>query len=121
MVVALATLIVVVQCLGLVLVVLSSIPAVVHLVRRPVQRRKSGQQDESLPPSHLYRDGDGEATPASVREFSNQWQRISIAVLSIMGLGVSLAPTILSMRHDGVDNCSFPGWIHLGMWVGSPS
>lgn len=121
MVVALATLIVVVQCLGVFLIVLSSIPAVAHLVRHPFRRRKSGQQNERFPPLHLYCDGDGEATPASVRKFSNQWQRISITVLSIMGLGVSLARTILSMKYRGVDNFPFHGWIHVGMWVCSPS
>ena len=109
-------------CLALfLLILLSSIPAVVHLVRHLLQRRTSAQQDELFPPSPLYSDDDGEATPASVRSFSNQWQRISIGFFSLGGLAVSLTSIILSMRYRSTDDFLIHAWIHLGMWVGSSS
>ena len=109
-------------CLALfLLILLSSIPAVVHLVPHLLQRRTSAQQDEPFPPSPLYSDDDGEATPASVRSFSNQWQRISIGFFSLGGLALSLTSTILSMRYRSADDFPIHAWIHLGMWVGSLS
>ena len=99
-------------------ILLSSIPAVLRLVRHLVQRRTSGQQDDLSPPSPLYCDDDGEATPASVRNFSNKWQRIVIGLLSVGGLGVSLTDAILSMKYRGVDDFPIHAWIHLAMWVG---
>lgn len=119
MVLALKALNVLAPCLGLLLIVLSSTPAAVHLARRLVRRRSPGQQDELFSSSPLYYDDDGEATPASAHKFSNQWQRLCIGFLSIGGLGVSLASATLSMRYSGVDDFSIHAWIHLGMWVSS--
>ena len=116
------TLSVLAPCLALLsFIVVSSIPAVLHLFRHLVQRRTSGQQDELSPRPPLYCDDDGEATPASARSFSNQWQRIIIGFLSVGGLGVSLTSVILSMKYRRVNDFPVHAWIHLAMWVGSSS
>lgn len=96
----------VMRSLGLLLIILSSTPAVVHLARRLVRRLNLGRYDERSPPWLLYRDNDGEATLASLQRFSNNWQRVVVAILSTLGFGVSLASAIISIRYPGKKDSS---------------
>lgn len=107
----------VMRSLGLLFIILSSTPAVVHLVRRQVRRPNLGQYDERSPPWPLYRDLDGEATLASLQKFSNNWQKVVIAILSTFGFGVSIASAIISTRHPGEFISRVQDWIHVGCWV----
>ncbi|MCJ1470897.1 hypothetical protein MMC07_009545 [Pseudocyphellaria aurata] len=107
----------VMRSLGLLVILLNSTPAVVHLLRRLVRRPNRGQCDERSPPWLRYRDQDGEATLASLQRFSNNWQRVVVAILSTLGLGLSTAAAIISIKHSGNDVSRVQDWIHLAIWI----
>lgn len=99
---------------ALFLVGVDSIPAVLSIADRV--RRRSPRQGDPVLAKTAYRDEDGQATEESLRAFSDKWQRIAIALLSTIGLAVTIALAILAISHS---EKIFPElkWLQLGIWV----
>ncbi|PYH97497.1 ABC transporter [Aspergillus ellipticus CBS 707.79] len=103
---------------GLLLILSSSVPAFSRVAGR-FKHAKETFPTESETPSfdqQGYEDEDGEATSRSWGEFSDVWQRVAIALLSTIGLGLSLAQAILSMIRDQ-DQFIVPFWLQMGGWT----
>ncbi|KAL1961056.1 hypothetical protein VTO42DRAFT_4944 [Malbranchea cinnamomea] len=112
------TVLLVVNGIGLALVVLASIPAIRAIARR-CQLLKSTTTRIDYPSLRgIYRDEDGAATEESVRAFSDQVQRWSIAVLSLAGLSLSLAAAVIQTVADNHHSKStIVVWLQFAFWV----
>ncbi|KAJ5280778.1 hypothetical protein N7478_006150 [Penicillium angulare] len=95
------------------LVGLDSIAAFKSIADRIFRRP---QYDEASLAKTAYRDSDGEATEESLRAFSDKWQRVAIAVFSIIGLGFSLSLAVLSTSRDDLNNPVL-NWLQFATWV----
>jgi hypothetical protein len=91
-----------------------SIPAIKSIVDR-IERRSS-HQDEATLAKTAYRDEDGEATPDSLKAFSDWWQRVAIAVFSATGFLVTLGLAVLTTLEYETDYMVL-AWLQLGIWV----
>ncbi|KAI1174319.1 P-loop containing nucleoside triphosphate hydrolase protein [Nemania sp. FL0916] len=96
--------------LGLGAVAAFSIPAIVHLTRRIGNRS---------PKTSEYEDKDGQSTKEAVDAFSNKLPKASIAVLSVIGLCLSVAVAVLSTvsprgRGDGL---FWENWLAVAGWI----
>ncbi|KAJ5096035.1 hypothetical protein NUU61_005391 [Penicillium alfredii] len=99
--------------LALLLAAISSIPAAKSIVGRVA--RKAPPEDEPFLAKTVYRDEDGEATEGSLRAFSDKWQRVAIAVLSIAGLLLTLALAVVTIIHHGANDTGLI-WLQFGVW-----
>ncbi|CAG8909403.1 unnamed protein product [Penicillium egyptiacum] len=100
--------------LALSLVALDSIPAL-HSIARIA--RKSRDYEPIQLAKHVYHDEDGEATEESLREFSDKWQRIAIALFSIAGFLVTLALAVLATSKLAITNSTPLIWLQFGVWI----
>jgi hypothetical protein len=91
-----------------------SIPAIKSIVDRIA--RKSSHPDEATLAKTAYRDEDGEATPESLKAFSDLWQRVAIAGFSGSGFLVTLALAVLTTLKYEADYLVL-AWLQLGIWV----
>lgn len=101
--------------LALSLVALDSIPAIRSIAHRIA--RKSRDYEPIQLAKDVYRDEDGEATEESLREFSDKWQRIAIALFSIAGFLVTLASAVLATLKLAITNSTPLVWLQFGVWV----
>ncbi|KAF9247626.1 hypothetical protein DTO027I6_732 [Penicillium roqueforti] len=101
--------------LALSLVALDSIPAIRSIAHRIA--RKSRDYEPIQLAKDVYRDEDGEATEESLREFSDKWQRIAIALFSIAGFLVTLASAVLATLKLAITNSTPLVWLQFGVWI----
>ena len=99
--------------LALSLVALDSIPAIQSIVRIA---RKSRDYEPIQLAKDAYCDEDGEATEESLPAFSDRWQRIAIALFSIVGFLATLAIAVLATLNLAIPN-SWPIWLQFALWV----
>ncbi|KAF3387432.1 ATP-dependent bile acid permease [Penicillium rolfsii] len=91
-----------------------SIPAIKSIIDRI--SRRSSHLDEAALAKTAYRDEDGEATPESLKAFSDLWQRVAIAVFSGFGFFVTLSLAILTTLEHETDYLIL-AWLQLGIWA----
>ncbi|KAL3478275.1 P-loop containing nucleoside triphosphate hydrolase protein [Aspergillus californicus] len=74
---------------------------------------------EDLPSTSGYEDEDGTATQQSVIEFERAewWQKWGIALLSILGFGVSLAQAVIVTCSSPGKHFVAPSWLHVVGWM----
>ncbi|KAJ6125159.1 ABC transporter integral membrane type 1 [Penicillium samsonianum] len=101
--------------LALSLVALDSIPAIRSIAHRVA--RKSRDYEAIQLAKDVYRDEDGEATEESLRAFSDKWQRIAIALLSVAGFLVTLALAVLATLKLAITNSTPLIWLQFGVWI----
>ncbi|OJJ44596.1 hypothetical protein ASPZODRAFT_168311 [Penicilliopsis zonata CBS 506.65] len=99
--------------LGLVLVALPSVPSVKSLLVRCT--RSKLLEDVSRLARDEYSDEDGEATEESLRAFSDRWQRYSIALLTVVGLLLSIALAVLHTVFSRHLLVQF--WLLAAIWI----
>jgi hypothetical protein len=95
---------------GLAVVALATTPALVTAV---TQLRKRTAKD------NFYEDIDGKSTPESIAAFSNRLPKIFILALSAIGLGTSIAISVLSSLNPHTDALLLKNWLITGTWVSS--
>lgn len=94
---------------GLVIVALSTSPAVSAIL---------AQFRDSSPKDNFYQDVDGHSSPETIAAFSNRRPKGAILALSIIGLGTSIAISVLHFLHphyysqSGLEN-----WLITSAWV----
>lgn len=100
---------------GIALTCLSSIPATRTFAKRCRKRQNDYQSLHGV-----YCDQDGSATDESVNAYSDKVQRWLIAVMSVVGLFVSLAAAIIWTLDNGNNLKSIVGlWLQFILWVRS--
>lgn len=92
---------------------LDSIPAVQSIADRIW--RKLPPVDEHTRAKTTYRDEDGEASEESLRAFSDKWQRVGIAIFSIIGFLTTLALAVFTTF--GVTDFTILNWLQVGIWI----
>lgn len=90
---------------------LSAVPAVSAIV---------SQLRNRTPKDNFYEDIDGKSTPEAIAAFSNRAPKIFILVFSIVGLGTSIAISVLSSLNLGQDELVGENWLVFGAWVSPP-
>ncbi|KAF9891057.1 hypothetical protein FE257_004992 [Aspergillus nanangensis] len=96
---------------GLLCIILASLPAAYNLHRRWVLHRASSSIRLDVA-KLAYQDEDGEASDASLHQCSDTWQRLAIALTSVVGMELSLALAIVSNNPFVV-----PFWLLAGGWL----
>lgn len=107
--------------LVLLFIVLSSVPAVLKTTRGLENDAQFTRLDVSSVAKPGYEDEDGDASEASLREYSDTWQKFAIAIFSVTGLELSLALAILSLQFTVQSVLVVPLWLQTGGWVGNLS
>ncbi|KAF5982152.1 hypothetical protein FBULB1_4402 [Fusarium bulbicola] len=92
---------------GLVVVALATTPAVATAVN---QLRKRTARD------NFYEDADGKSTPESLAAFSNRLPKVFILALSAVGLGTSIAISVLHSLSQS-DSLLLKNWLIVGAWA----
>ncbi|KAF5652340.1 hypothetical protein F25303_3338 [Fusarium sp. NRRL 25303] len=92
---------------GLVVVALATTPALATAV---TQLRKRTARD------NFYEDADGKSTPESLAAFSNRLPKIFILALSAVGLGTSIAISVLHSLSQS-DSLLLKNWLITGAWA----
>lgn len=92
---------------GLVVVALATTPALATAV---TQLRKRTARD------NFYEDADGKSTPESLATFSNRLPKVFILALSAVGLGTSIAISVLQSLSQS-DSLLLKNWLIAGAWV----
>lgn len=101
--------------LALSLVALDSIPAIQSIAHR-ISRKARDYEPIQLA-KELYSDEDGEATEESLQAFSDKWQKVLIALLSVAGFLVTLALAVLATLKLTITNSTPLIWLQFGVWV----
>ncbi|OGM47958.1 ABC transporter [Aspergillus bombycis] len=102
--------------LGLLLIALNTAPATLNVVHRLSKRSQPIRLETLLIAKPGYQDEDGEATEASLLSFADSWQRVTIAILSVVGVELSLALAIVCLE-TGQSYFIIPFWLLLGGWA----
>ncbi|KAF5545328.1 ATP-dependent bile acid permease [Fusarium napiforme] len=92
---------------GLVVVALATTPALATAV---TQLRKRAARD------NFYEDADGKSTPESLAAFSNRLPKVLILALSAVGLGTSIAISVLHSLSQS-DSLLLKNWLIAGAWA----
>ncbi|KAF5719122.1 ATP-dependent bile acid permease [Fusarium mundagurra] len=92
---------------GLVVVALATTPALATAV---TQLRKRTARD------NFYEDADGKSTPESLAAFSNHLPKVFILALSTVGLGTSIAISVLHSLSQS-DSLLLKNWLITGAWA----
>ncbi|CVK83318.1 related to multidrug transporter (yeast bile transporter) [Fusarium proliferatum] len=92
---------------GLVVVALATTPALATAV---AQLRKRTARD------NFYEDADGKSTPESLAAFSNRLPKVFILALSTVGLGTSIAISVLQSLSQS-DSLLLKNWLIAGAWA----
>ncbi|RAK99344.1 P-loop containing nucleoside triphosphate hydrolase protein [Aspergillus ibericus CBS 121593] len=103
-----------ISAIGLLLIAGCSVPASLQIVWRFMHGKTTTPSLYALDKPG-YEDEDGEATDGTLEEFSDLWQGFAIAVLSVIGLGISLAQAILPIT-TGQHEFVVPFWLQMGGW-----
>lgn len=104
--------------LGLLLAVLTTLPALKSVVRRLFCPRTRGDESNHCKGAVHYCDQDGEATAESRAAFSDKWHRVVITLLAVAGLGVALSLAVIETVH-GLHGYTLGVWLLSGVWVSS--
>jgi hypothetical protein len=96
---------------GLALVALLSAPSAFAVVR---QIRKGAPRD------NFYEDRDGKSTPEAVAKFSNNIPKIVVLLFSGIGLGTSIAVSVLT-AIDARRGLALESWLVTASWVSAVS
>ncbi|KID89813.1 ABC transporter, transmembrane domain, type 1 [Metarhizium guizhouense ARSEF 977] len=75
------------------------------------------QARHRTPPDNFYQDVDGKATPESMAAFSNKKPKACILVFSVLGFGLSVTTTVLSILNPPGDGLNLENWLTTGTWV----
>ncbi|KAB8256824.1 P-loop containing nucleoside triphosphate hydrolase protein [Aspergillus pseudonomiae] len=102
--------------LGLLLIALNTAPATLNVVHRLSKRSQPIRLETLLIAKPGYQDEDGEATESSLLSFADSWQRVTIAILSVVGVELSLALAIVCLE-TGQSYFIIPFWLLLGGWA----
>ncbi|KAJ5775770.1 uncharacterized protein N7511_000781 [Penicillium nucicola] len=86
---------IVTQAVSVLVFAFSGVSSISILVRRLTGKSKLSLSDS--PTNSLYEDEDGVATEASIKAFSDQWQRLALALLSAIWFGCALSLTIIAL------------------------
>ncbi|PWY79218.1 ABC transporter [Aspergillus heteromorphus CBS 117.55] len=102
---------------GLLLTISSSVPALGRIAWRVKHAKAtiSTESETSAFDQQGYEDEDGVAPSTSAEEFSDVWQRVAIALLSAIGLGLSLTQAIISIIMSQ-NQFVVPFWLQMGSW-----
>ncbi|KAL4781233.1 P-loop containing nucleoside triphosphate hydrolase protein [Aspergillus varians] len=106
--------------LGLLIIALCSVSALRGLWARITRPTLGAIRLEDSPvPDSGYADEDGEATEQSVAEFerAEMWQGWGIAVLSVIGFGVSLAQAIVATCAKQESHFMVVSWVQMVSWM----
>lgn len=95
------------SAVGLGLTGLLSFPAVTNIV---LQQRTREAKPE------IYEDADGKATPESVKAYSAKLPKIFLILLSVVGLGLSIAVAVVSTLGE-TTGLLLENWLAVGTWV----
>lgn len=93
---------------GLGVTCLSSLPGLFALL---------AQLRDRTPRDNFYEDVDGKSTPESTAAFSNKSPKICLLISSVVGFGLSIAATILSILDPLGDDLTLENWLSNGCWV----
>lgn len=93
---------------GLGVTCLSSLPGLFALL---------AQLRDRTPRDNFYEDVDGKSTPESMAAFSNKAPKICLLISSVIGFGLSIAATILSILDPLGDDLALENWLSNGCWV----
>lgn len=91
---------------GVAIIGFCSLPAASSLVLNLTKKEK---KDDGI-----YEDGDGKATPESVKAFSNFWPKTLIFLCALAGVPLSLAIPLVSL---GVVRAPVQDWLSAAAWV----
>lgn len=95
---------------SLAVITLFTIPAVSGLVRQILRRQP---RDDAI-----YSDADGTASPESVAEFSAKLSKSAVFLSSLLGLGASLAVSLIALvKNDAARSFFVENWLTTGAWV----
>ena len=75
------------------------------------------QWRDRKPKDNFYQDVDGKATPESNAAFSNKSQKLAILSLSITGLGLSIAISVLATLNHTAGEHLLEDWFSTGALV----
>lgn len=81
---------------------------------RLIAPRWHGRKDSQLP--CVYEDADGVATAETTAAYSTTAPKIAICLLTVLGLGVSVALAVLGTL-DGRDGFFLENWFNVAAWV----
>lgn len=91
---------------GVAIIGFCSLPAASSLVLNLTKKEK---KDDGI-----YEDGDGKATPESVKAFSNFWPKTLIFLCALAGVPLSLAIPLVSL---GVVRAPVQDWLSAAAWI----
>ncbi|KAG6002516.1 hypothetical protein E4U21_003009 [Claviceps maximensis] len=66
---------------------------------------------------NFYEDVDGKSTPETMAAFSNKKPKLFLLIFTVVGFGLSLAVTILSVLHPLGDGLALENWLLNGCWA----
>lgn len=95
--------------------------AVVGLTGLPGLFAILSQIRNRTPKDNFYEDLDGKATPESIAAFSNKKPKTAILLLSILGVGLSVAVSVLATLNPTRDDLLLPNWLYTATWVSHPN
>lgn len=81
---------------------------------RLIAPRWHSRKDSQLP--DVYEDADGVATAETTAAYSTTAPKIAICLLTVLGLGVSVALAVLGTL-DGRDSFFLEDWFNAAAWV----
>ncbi len=98
---------------GLVLVLISTFSSL-YLVASTAFKSKQPNSEK------IYQDEDGVATEESIAKYSTTRTKIVICVLSLLGLGISIALAVLGTLNLSNDGFLIQDWLNAASWVFLP-
>ncbi|KPM40692.1 ATP-dependent bile acid permease [Neonectria ditissima] len=93
---------------GLAVVALSASPAVLAIITQLRNR---------TPKDNFYEDHDGRGTPESIAAFSNRRAKFAILLLSVVGLGTSIAVSVLTTLQQAKYGLFLENWLMTTAWA----
>jgi hypothetical protein len=79
----------------------------------------AAQIRKGTPKDNFYEDRDGKSSPETVAAFTNRPHKIALLLLSFIGLGTSIAVSVLDTFHSGSthDVLFLENWLATAAWV----
>ncbi|KAG5994869.1 hypothetical protein E4U43_003162 [Claviceps pusilla] len=75
------------------------------------------QARDRTPRDNFYQDVDGKSTPETMAAFSNMKPKLCLLLFTMVGFGLSLAATTLSILHPLGDGLALENWLSNGCWA----
>ncbi|KAG5950186.1 hypothetical protein E4U53_005410 [Claviceps sorghi] len=83
----------------------------------PALSAQLAQARHRAPRDNFYEDADGKSTPETMAAFSNKKPKLCLLVFAVVGFGLSLAVTILSILYPLGDGLAWENWLSNGCWA----